>query len=141
MDNIDDIIERIELDIPSPAESSHNKYKGQTYLLSSCPTSDLVKDLVNDKQPIRHILNTSNPLFDMINIFYWDGTPEEFLEPLVFHELREAEERYGKGSSLDEAHRIARKDHMKYARKFLDKPTYNRFVEWQKGLTEDQRGA
>ena len=71
-------------------------------------------------------------MLDFPEIFYLDGTPEEFLEALVFHELRKAEERYDHGVPLKEAEKIAKRDAVAYVEKFFGAEKRKRFIEWQK---------
>lgn len=135
MEDIEDRIQKIELDIPDREGSLYNQYKGNVYLLSRCAASDCSPDtMVNEREPMKQ------KLFEMLNIFYCDVIPEEFLEPLVFHELREAEEMYGNRLPYLEAHKIAKQDHMAYAKRFLDNQTLTRFVEWLSQFPEYSNG-
>jgi hypothetical protein len=130
MGDIEDRIQKLELDIPDSDGSRYNRYKGEVYMLSRCPSGNFVNEDVPVKQK----------LFEILNVFYWNGVPEEFLEPIVFHELREAEEMYGNRLPFSEAHKIAKQDHMAYAKRFLDTGTLGKFVEWQSQFPEYQNG-
>jgi len=76
-------------------------------------------------------LNLDGVADHSLSIWVWRGIPREFKDVLLYHELKEAEFRFGDGFSREAAHKKAIILHIAYARKFLPKDKFHKFLKWQ----------
>jgi len=66
-----------------------------------------------------------------LTVFTREGTPEEYLDIIVAHEVIEGNEKWYKGTPHSDAYNMAVDFHMDYAKKFKDEKTFGEFLEWQ----------
>jgi len=107
------------------------------YFAFDCPDNRFI----NSKRPAAYLLTPDRPrkpgVFGTIysvSVFIHESVPKNFEDLVMFHELREAELRFGKGMKTSEAHKQAVIDTTAYAKKYLSEEEFNEFNKWADSL-------
>jgi len=89
------------------------------------------QDDINQENPANFALTPNTSGGQTLSIWIWEGVPQKFKEILLHHELTEADLMLNQRLSKQEAHRVAFKAHMQYARETMDHEDYGEFIRWQ----------
>jgi len=122
--------ERLTFEQPS-GWYSYGRIPYKIYYDLECPTGEGV----NKKNPGGYTKTPDTKGGESLSIFVHKSVPRAYKDIVIFHELVEAELVFAGGIPEPEAHQLAVRATKDYAKKYLSKDEFGKFMEWQKGLS------
>ena len=92
--------------------------------------------VVDEERPAHYSVTPNIGGGHSLSVWVWDRVPKNFVNVLLYHELKEAEFLLADGLSKEEAHNNAAELHIAYASRFLSQKDFQRFLRWQSQFEE-----